>query len=112
MPPRIALLILLLVGLAFALWPAPAGAKPYDVYACRLPHGTQISAKGWRPFESAHAESVVVSGCGAGGGLQAGFRGGHAPSGWRAGWSFIAPKGTSISRAPRGGSPSAGGRGA
>jgi hypothetical protein len=96
MPSRIALLILLFTVLACAIWPPEAGAGSYDVHACRLPDGKPIPANGWRSFESAQAESVVTNTCGVGGGLEAGFAGEGAPSGWEAGWSFFAPEGTQI----------------
>jgi len=85
MPSRVALLILLSVVLACAIWPTPAGAGTYDVYACRLPAGKPIPTNGWRSFESAHGESVVTNTCGVGGALEAGFAGEGAPSGWEAG---------------------------
>ena len=97
MPTRIALLILLSAVLAFAIWPTSAGAGPYDVHACRLSDDTRIPAKGWQYFESEHAGSMVVDGCGLGWGLQAGFGGVAAPNGWEAGWTFVAPTGTTVS---------------
>ena len=96
MPSRVALLILLSVVLALAIWPAPRVRGP----TTSTPAGSRTAAdpgNGWRSFESAHAESIVTDSCGVGGGLEAAFDGEGAPSGWEAGWSFVAPEGTQIS---------------
>jgi len=87
MPSRVALLILLTVVLAFAIWPAPAGAGSYDVHACK-----QQSAHGWAPVASGTGSPfVTTSPCPMTVALPA-----EAPHGSWAGWRFSAPEATRI----------------
>ncbi|HSZ70463.1 MAG TPA: hypothetical protein VK756_08875 [Solirubrobacteraceae bacterium] len=80
----------------------PARAGEYHVYSCRTPAGHVAPADGWS--EPAHSvNDSTENTCEAGGGLIAGLKDGHThladSETDKATWSFLAPKGESISAA-------------
>src|ERR1700742_4683404 len=93
MPPRTLVLALLVAAIfLLLLWPHPAAAGTYDVYACRLPDGSPAPTHGWTPFsDSTEQNTGTRDGCASGEGMTVLLPWAFDVSRLTAGWRFDTP---------------------